>query len=373
MKVFISSILILVFTSSFYAQNTHDKIHATLMDYIEGTSYNYVDRIENAFHKESELFLDGKNDDIWIVPSAKYISWFTDKKEGEFNGRIGNILSIEYFGNIASAKAEILIPARGIRYVDMFILKEEAGAWKIISKTANSKPTNKTGDKILFITSNANYYGESDIRTGNSFAELVNAYDTFESEGYTVDIVSPSGGDIPIAYLDYRDDLQMKYIRNQDFMYAISHTKSPDMIDPSEYKAVYYVGGGSAMFNVPENEKIHAIVMAVYEEQKGVVSAVCHGTAGIVHLKTKDGKYLVDGKVISGYPDEYESKDRPYFKTFPFLIGETIKSRGGDFKYSPRNNVHVESDARVVTGQNHLSSKKVAQKVIEYLQEGSRS
>jgi len=47
--------------------------------------------------------------------------------------------------------------------------------------------------KILFVVSNAYFYGDSDINTGNHFAEIVFAYDVFQEAGYAVDFVSPQG------------------------------------------------------------------------------------------------------------------------------------------------------------------------------------
>ena len=125
MKTYLLLFLGLIGSSLITAQNTHDKIKATLLDYTEGTSYNYIERIKNAFHAESDLFLDGEEGAIRIVPSSQYISWFEKNERGSFNGRIGNILSIEHFGNIAMAKAEIIMPKRGATFIDMFILKEE--------------------------------------------------------------------------------------------------------------------------------------------------------------------------------------------------------------------------------------------------------
>jgi putative intracellular protease/amidase len=122
------------------------------------------------------------------------------------------------------------------------------------------------------------------------------------------------------------------------------------------------------MYGVPENKHIQRITMTIYEKYNGIVSSVCHGTAGIVNLKTQDGEFLVKGKRISGYPDAYENQSKAYFKQFPFLIQQTIESRGGQFFYSPRNNAHVEVDERIVTGQNHLSSSLVAEKMIQILQ-----
>lgn len=105
--------------------------------------------------------------------------------------------------------------------------------------------------------------------------------------------------------------------------------------------------------------------MHVYERNGGVVSAACHGTAGLVHLKRSDGKYLIGGKRVSGYPEEFERQDAAYFKEFPFLIRKTVESRGGTFLPSARDKGYVVIDGRLVTGQNYLSAKQVAETVVD--------
>ncbi len=369
MKRYFILLLVLNLHQVLLSQTETKQIENTLMDYIEGTSYNHPDQIQEAFYTDANLYLDKKDQDIWVVPISQYVGWFKKGKQGQFNGRIGNILSVDYFGNVASAKAEILMPKNNVKYVDLFILKKINKQWKIISKTANSETTNLKGDRILFIVSNAHFYGNTDLATGNSYSEIINAYDTFDKAGYTVDFVSPEGGSIPLAYINTSNELGKAYLYDADFMYALGHTKLPADIKPENYKAVHYIGGGSAMYGVPENAVIQNIVMTIYEDQKGIISSVCHGTAGIVHLKTKDGKYLVEGKRVNGYPDAFERKDAENFKQFPFLITKTIEERGGIFKYSSRNTAHVEVDGNLVTGQNYLSSKPVALKIIEMLKE----
>ncbi len=368
MKRYFILLVVLCLHQLVLSQTEIKHIENTLMNYIEGTSYNHPDQIQRAFYIDANLYLDSKDQGMRVVPISKYISWFKNGKQGEFNGRIGNILSVDYFGNVASAKAEILMPKNNVKYVDLFILKKINDQWKIISKTANSETSNLKGDRILFIVSNAHFYGDTDLATGNSYSEIVNAYDTFIKAGYTVDFVSPEGGSIPLAYINTSDELGKAYLYNADFMYSLKNTKKPADINPENYKAVHYIGGGSAMFGVPENTAIQNIVMTIYEDQNGIISSVCHGTAGIVHLKTKDGKYLVEGKRVNGYPDAYERKDAEHFKQFPFLITQTIEDRGGVFKYSLRNTAHVEVDGNVVTGQNYVSSKPVALKIIEMLE-----
>ncbi|MBC9798072.1 nuclear transport factor 2 family protein [Sinomicrobium weinanense] len=348
------------------ARNTYtdrDLIEKTLQNYITGSSYNKLDKLESAFAGNATLYLT-INNEFKIITPKEYLTYFKGKP-GTFNGRIGEILTIDISDDIATAKAEIIIPARKTRFTDLFLLKKTGEGWQIVSKSASYEKSNRSGNRILFIVSNAYYHGSSDIPTGNSFSEIVNAYDTFKEAGFTVDFVSPDGGSIPLAYINTSDSLHRKYLYNPDFMYALKHTHKPGEIKPEQYKAVHYIGGGSAMYGVPENSHIQKISMEIFEAYNGIISSVCHGTAGIVNLKTKEGKYLVHGKVISGYPDAYEKQDADYFKQFPFHIQKTIENRGGTFRFSPRNSPHVEVQENLVTGQNYLSSKDVAIEVIE--------
>lgn len=107
--------------------------------------------------------------------------------------------------------------------------------------------------------------------------------------------------------------------------------------------------------------------MKIYENRHAIVYFVSHGTAGIVHLKTKNGKYLVVGKTVNGYPDAFEQEGAKYFSHFPFLITKAIEERGGFFKYSATNSVYVEEDDSLITGQNNLSPRHLALRTIEKL------
>lgn len=366
--IFIVLICSIFFINNAQASQTErEEIASTLQRYISGTSFNNQQEIKDAFAPEALLLLDKDEKDFWPVTVNEYASWFSNSKEGQFNGRIGNILAIDRDGEIATAKVEILLPEKSLRYVDMFLLKKLANGWKVISKTAVSSVTQKHGDKILFIVSNAHFHGDTDLPAGVSFGEIVKAFDAFTQAGYTVDFMSPKGGAIPLSYVNTSVPVHKQYLYDSDFMFAIGNTKNPHDIDPSEYKAVHYIGGTNAMYGVADDQAIQKITMQIYEEQNGIVSSVCHGTAGIVNLRTKDGEYLVKGKRISGYPEEYENQTRDYFKAFPFLIKKTVEERGGHFYYSERNTPHIEVDGRIITGQNHLSSAGVAKEMISLL------
>ena len=236
--------------------------------------------------------------------------------------------------------------------------------------TSKQVETQNTKGKVLFIVSNAQYYGQSDISTANHFSEIVLLYEVLVKAGYLVDFVSPEGGAIPLGYLDTSNETIKKYLYDGTFMDMLEHTKKPSSINAGDYQAVYYGGGGSAMFGVPENEAIQKIAMKVYEEQNGIISAVCHGTAGIVHLKTKDGKYLVDGKKVNGFPDKFENRKGRYYQEFPFSIEQIIQEHGGDFKYSKEGwDGFFQVDGKLITGQDPTGAATVAEKIVEALKD----
>ncbi len=235
-------------------------------------------------------------------------------------------------------------------------------------KTPVGETEKEKKGKILFITSNQHTYGKTKINTANHFAELMLAYDVFVKAGYKVDFISPEGGAIPIGYINTSDSIQKKYIYDFDVMNLLKNTYKPHQIAISDYKAVYYSGGGAAMFGVPENVEIQNISRKIYENN-GVVSAICHGTAGIVNLKTANGTYIYEGKQISGFPDLFENKKAAYYQEFPFSIEESIRRNGGSFAYSKKGwDNYYKVDGRLITGQDPSASASVAEKIIEILQ-----
>ena len=221
--------------------------------------------------------------------------------------------------------------------------------------------------KILFVTSNQHTYGSTDKNAANHFGEIVLAYDVFIKNGYAVDFMSPKGGAIPIGYISTSDSIQKKYLYNNDFMNTLKYTLQPTEINPSDYFAIYYSGGGSAMFGIANNKTINNIAESIYKSN-GIISAVCHGTAGITNLKNKKNIPLYSGKKISGYPDIFENKTAAYYQTFPFSVEEKITQNKGFFLYSEkeRANFYVV-DGNFITGQDPSSTVSVAKQVVKTL------
>lgn len=224
-------------------------------------------------------------------------------------------------------------------------------------------------NKILFVTSNQDFYGNTKINASNHFEEIIVPFDIFTKAGFGVDFVSPKGGAIPIGYINSSDSLQKKYLYNGWFMDRLEHTMKPTEIIAENYLAIFYSGGGAAMFGVAEDTTIQKIAGKIYSKN-GIVSTICHGTAGIAYLKDENGKSLYAGKKITGFPDKFENKKMEYYKAFPFSMDKAINNNEGNFVFSNKErDAFYVVDGRFVTGQDPSSAAKVANEVVVLLKQ----
>ncbi len=224
--------------------------------------------------------------------------------------------------------------------------------------------------KVLFVVSNATHYGTSSLETTNNFPEIIFAYHEFEKQDIDVDFMSPKGGQVPIGYIHSSDSLLQHYLFDQELFSKLKSTLAPNAVDVAAYSATYFVGGGSAMFGVPENNAIQEIAQRIVEENKGVLAAICHGTAGIVNIKNKDGQAMVKNRKITGFPNTFEDTTATYYKQFPFAIDKAISDQGAKFEYSSAgwDGFYIK-DGNIITGQDPSGAQAVAKEIIKELQQ----
>ncbi len=347
------------------------RVAAVVQDYLQGSSYNRPEQLRRAFHPDARLYLSQGESGMREVGVEEYVGWF-GRNPGQFNGRFGRLISLQVEGNIATAKAEILVGKDQARFIDLFLLKKLGDDWKVISKTATRFRAPAHGRQVLLAVSNVDTMPGTRLGAGNSFAELIHAYDTFREAGYGVTLVSPEGGAVPLAYIDTRDPAHKARIYDADFMWALANTRKPEEVDAGEFAALMYIGGSAAMYGTWEHPGLKSLAARIYEQQGGIVSAVCHGSAGLVDVMLSDGAPLVSGKRVTGYPDAFEDKNAAYYKTFPFSIEQRLQARKGLFRHGARNTSHVEVDGRLITGMNWQSTRDVVKAIIRQLDDAAR-
>lgn len=228
--------------------------------------------------------------------------------------------------------------------------------------------------KVLIVTTSHAELGKTGRRTGVWLEELAAPYYALRGAGAEVTVASIKGGEIPFdprSTGEEQSDLPVpetarRFLDDPDATAAAKDSPSIDEVDAALFDAIYLPGGHGAMWDMPENETLARSVGSLFDTGK-IVSAVCHGPAGLVSAKRRDGRPLVDGKRVNSFTNS-EEKAVGLADVVPFLLETRLRELGGRFEGGPDWQPFAVRDGNLITGQNPMSSELLARKVIEALE-----
>lgn len=229
------------------------------------------------------------------------------------------------------------------------------------------KKESKPERKVLFVVTSHNKIDATGRPTGAYASEIIDPYQEFKQADFTVDVVSPRGGRVPLDGISELDDKEKKMIVDGELAKKLKDSLSPGDVNPSQYEAVFYPGGHGAMYDLPDHPTLQRVTSEVFESG-GVVGAVCHGPAGILNVKLSSGEYLVKDKEVAAFTNE-EEESMHLLKAMPFLLEDALKERGAKFTKVGRFKKHIAISSRLVTGQNPNSARGVAKVMVDLLNE----
>eukprot|EP01135_Chromosphaera_perkinsii_P003964 Nk52_evm7s265 gene=Nk52_evmTU7s265 len=228
-----------------------------------------------------------------------------------------------------------------------------------------------TKKNILFVVTSHNVIPKTGGQTGWYLPEVAHPYCflTNAKNQHVITFVSPKGGESPMdngSKEAFKEDPVCKeFLVDEAVMTKLKSTKKPEDINPNDFDAIVYPGGHGPMFDLPENEAIQKLCAAIYEKG-GVVAAVCHGPCGLVNVKLSNGKYLIDGKKVTGFTNSEEEAVK-LCEAMPFLLEDRMTEHGGSFSKAADWAENVVVDGRLVTGQNPASSHALAEQLQKLL------
>jgi putative intracellular protease/amidase len=226
-------------------------------------------------------------------------------------------------------------------------------------------------NRILIIVTNVGEYEKVGFRTGLWLGELTHFWDVAEGAGFQMDLASPAGGYVPIdpeslAHAVLALGGTDERYRDRVYMNRLVDTMKVADADPAAYDALYMTGGHGVCLDFASSEALAALAARFHEAGK-VVSAVCHGPAGLLEARLPGGGYLIAGKKLTGFSWAEEEKAGRE-QAVPYNLEEELKKRGADyekawFAMSP----HVVEDGLLITGQNPASARGVGEAVVKRL------
>ena len=220
--------------------------------------------------------------------------------------------------------------------------------------------------KVLIAVSGHGKFNDGHKETGYWLGEVAHFVHTIAPAGMDFDFVSPARGELPIDPRSLRmsDARDRAFLANKDWKARLDAHLTPDAVDPDDYDAIYYAGGHGAMWDLADDIVLRSKAEAIYA-RGGLVSAVCHGSAGLLGLRRPDGQYLVAGQPVTGFSNLEEGL---VFLTraVPYLLEDELKKRGGQYRSRFPYRPHVEWGDRLLTGQNPQSTTLLAQELVRH-------
>lgn len=223
--------------------------------------------------------------------------------------------------------------------------------------------------KVLVVVTNVSKYETTERPTGLWLSEAVHFVDVIEKAGLEIDYVSSKGGYTPIDPHSLEtasmSPLDWKYYTDHNFMNKLGNTLSVDEINPSDYDVIYYTGGHGVIWDFPNDSKMQEVAKNIYENG-GIVSAVCHGLAGLLNIKLSNGKNLIEGVKVTGFSNT-EEEAVGVTKLVPYLTEAELVKRGANYVKASDWAEFAVTEKRIVTGQNPASGAAVAREVLNIL------
>lgn len=235
----------------------------------------------------------------------------------------------------------------------------------LVTSSVAFAQSHQKADKVLIVVSSLDKKTPS-LVGGFWFPELTHPVDVFDKAGVDYDIASPKGGLPPFDGFDLKDRATLDFWTSAEHRNKLANTLSLDKVEPEKYAAILLVGGHGPMWDFVNNPQLINLVKTLYENNK-IISAVCHGPAGLLNVKLSNGDRLIKGRHITGFTAEEEAS-RHYDKIVPFELEAALKKDGAIFEEAPIFENKVVVDGRLITGQNPASAKALGEAVVSALQ-----
>ena len=229
--------------------------------------------------------------------------------------------------------------------------------------------------KVLMVITSHDQLGNTGRKTGFWLEELAAPYYTFKDAGVEITLASPKGGRPPLDPKSNepgsRTDLTVRFEKDTAAQAQLDKTLLLESAKQEDFDTVFYPGGHGPMWDLAEDENSIKLIESFIAASKPI-GIVCHSTGALHHVKTRDGKFLVQGKEVTGFTNG-EEEEMGLTKIVPFLVEDEMLKLGAVFSKVADWGVHVVSAGLLITGQNPASSGPAAKTLMAAVQQKARS
>jgi putative intracellular protease/amidase len=104
----------------------------------------------------------------------------------------------------------------------------------------------------------------------------------------------------------------------------------------------------------------------------GIVGSICHGSPGLLDVRTSDEQYLIKDKDLTGFSKEEDQEVEKVVGShfLKYYVEDELRARGARYQrgalFQPF--AVVSQDGRLVTGQQQFSGEVFGERLVEALE-----
>src|SRR5580704_10101244 len=183
--------------------------------------------------------------------------------------------------------------------------------------------------KILMVLTSHDQLGDTGRKTGFWLEEFAAPYYRFKDAGVEVVIASPNGGQPPLDPKsnepNFQTDLTRRFEGDRAAQSQLASTVRLDSVRQEDFDTVFYPGGHGPMWDLAKDRNSIRLLETMFRAGKPI-ALVCHAPGALRHVKTSDGKPLVQGKRVTGFTNT-EEEAVGLTKVVPFLVEDELKAK----------------------------------------------
>jgi len=220
----------------------------------------------------------------------------------------------------------------------------------------------------LFVVSEEGYWGE----------ECIEPLTTLTDAGVDIEVATPSGSP-PV--IDERsvdpdevgEETAERCVSVHENDERLNDPTPIAQVDAADYDAVVFPGGHGTEWDVNQDRDARTLLRDAVEGEDGKAMVVCHAVGILAFTRTSTGDFLVDGRSVTGFPNEWEEgivdeNDRmPDGRKLPYWVEDEVIAAGGDWDAELDSDTSVTVDGGLVTARGPPSSADAAQTLLEEL------
>ncbi|WP_135826931.1 type 1 glutamine amidotransferase domain-containing protein [Halorussus ruber] len=222
---------------------------------------------------------------------------------------------------------------------------------------------------VLFVVSEEGYWGE----------ECVDPLETLSDTDASVDVATPSGNkpvvdDRSIDPENVGEETAERVTEVHANDQRLQNPKPLAAASSAMYDAVVFPGGHGTEWDVNQDRHARTLLREMVEsdgDQKAL--AICHAVGLLAFTRDSDGDFLVEGRDVTGFPNEWEQNIvddndlMPDGRKLPYWVEDEVKAAGANWDAELDADTSVRTHGDLITARGPDSSHAGVMALVEAL------